>query len=319
MPSGSDLGSLSSSSSLIGAMGETTINPRRSHSSAGRRMPVNPQPHNVMWDNGTYRTVPGHNVSFADMNSSLMTMDNYATNRSAFSPAPSQSPNYQGHPVHYGQGHSSTQPQGNNGMAYEGVPQSSYPSPSTPSFDSEDEVHRLRRRIRELELECTRNRNTIESLRRSTSNGLPTPSPSPSFQESWKARTEIRKKMFCSPNRAGNALCSWHDSRRERRAYPPRQAPPGYLNCGCSHEEALFEETLSRNNVGSYRPGDTVRMDPALRNPLLKLLENRYGYKDGDFERDPLNDRWIDGESPSSWELKAQSGPANRRRSDDRH
>jgi hypothetical protein len=60
-------------------------------------------------------------------------------------------------------------------------------------------------------------------------------------------------------------------------------------------------------------------MDPALRNPLLKLLENRYGYKDGDFERDPLNDRWIDGESPSSWELKAHSGAANRRRTDDRH
>jgi hypothetical protein len=325
MPNGSDLGSLSSSSSLIGAMGETTITPRRSNSSAGRRMPVNAQPHNVMWDNmnaPTYRTTtPGHNLSFSDMNPALMTMDNYATTRNNFSPAslPPQSPTYQGHPVHYGQGHSSTQPPGNNGMAYESVPMSSYPSPSTPSFGSEDEVHRLRRRIRELEIECTRNRGTIELLRRPGTSGLPTPSPSPSFQESWKARTEIRKKMFCSPNRAGNALCSWHDSRRERRTYPPRQAPPGYLNCGCSHEEALFEETLSRNNVGSYRPGDAVRMDPALRNPLLKLLENRYGYKDGDFERDLLADRWIDGESPSSWELKAQSGPANRRRTDDRH
>ena len=304
-------------------MGETTINPRRSHSSAGRRMPVNAQPHNVMWDNvntSTYRNAPGHNLSYTDMNPSLMTMDNYPRNIVSPPSLPPQSPTYQGHSVQYGQGHASTQPPGNNGMAYEGVSMSSYPSPSTPSFDSEDEVHRLRRRVRELEIECTRNRNTIDSLRRPGTIGqLPTPSPSPSFQESWKARTEIRKKMFCSPNRAGNALCSWHDSRRERRAYPPRQAPPGYLNCGCSHEEALFEETLSRNNVGSYRPGDTVRMDPALRNPLLKLLENRYGYKDGDFERDPLMDCWIDGESPSSWELKAQSGPANRRRTDDRH
>ena len=319
MPSGSGLGSLSSSSSLIGAMGETTINPRRSHSSAGRRIHVNAQPHNPMWDN--MNTVPEHNLSFADMNPSLMTMDNYASNRNSFSPAslPPQSPTYQGQSIHYSQGHSSTQPPGNNGMAYESVSMSPYPSPLTPSFDTEDEVHRLRRRVRELEIECTRNRNTIESMRRPAGIGLPTPSPSPSFQESWKARTEIRKKMFCSPNRAGNALCSWHDSRRERRAYPPRQAPPGYLNCGCSHEEALFEETLSRNNVGSYRPGDAVRMDPALRNPLLKLLENRYGYKDGDFERDLLMDRWIDGESPSSWESKAQSGPANRRRNDDRH
>ena len=323
MPNGSDLGSLSSSSSLIGAMGETTIHPRRSASSAGRRIHPNAQPQNVMWDNmntSTYR-VPGHNLSFADMNPSLMTMDNYATTRNNFSPPsmPPQSPTYQGHPAHYGQGHSSTQTPGNNGVPYESVSMPPYPSPSSPSFETEDELHRLRRRVRELEIECTRNRNTIESLRRPTAVGLPTPSPSPSFQESWKARTEIRKKMFCSPNRAGNALCSWHDSRRERRAYPPRQAPPGYLNCGCSHEEALFEETLSRNNVGSYRPGDAVRMDPALRNPLLKLLENRYGYKDGDFERDLLMDRWIDGESPSSWESKAQSGPANRRRNDDRH
>lgn len=313
----------------MGAMGETTpAHPRRSSSSVGRRMYPNTQPHNVMWDNNaqpnintsTYRTVSGHSsLSFADMNSSLMAMDNYAATRSNASPVPlpPQSPTY-GHPVQYGQGHPSTQHPGNNGMAYESASQS-YPSPLTPSSDSDDEVHRLRRRVRELEIECIRNRNVIDSLRRPGAIGLPTPSSSPSFQESWKARTEIRKKMFCSPNRAGNALCSWHDSRRERRTYPPRQAPPGYLNCGCSYEEALFEETLSRNNVGSYHPGETVRMDPALRNPLLKLLENRYGYKDGDFERDPQLDRWIDGESPSSWELKAQSGFASRRRTDDRH
>jgi hypothetical protein len=310
------------SSSLMGAMGETTTH-RRSHSSIGRRMYPNTQPHNPMWDNNaqpninmntTYRTTPVHNsLSFADMNSSLMTMDNYAATRNTSSPAsvPPQSPAY-GHPVHYGQPPLA----GNNGMAYEGA---SYPSPLTPSSESDDELHRLRRKVRELEIECSRNRNIIDSMRRPAAVGLPTPSPSPSFQESWKARTEIRKKIFCSPNRAGNALCSWHDSRRERRAYPPRQAPPGFLNCGCSYEEALFEETLSRNNVGSYHPGETVRMDPALRNPLLKLLENRYGYKDGDFERDPHLDRWIDGESPSSWESKAQSGPASRRRTEDRH
>ena len=189
-----------------------------------------------------------------------------------------------------------------------------------PTF--EDEVHRLRRRVRELELECNRNRNVIESLRRPVAIGLRTPSPSPSFQESWKARTEIRKKIFCSPNRAGNALCSWHDSRRERRAYPPCQDPPGYLNCGCSHEEALFEEILSRDTVGGYRPGDTVWMDPALHNPLPRMLENQFVYKDDDFERDPLMDYWIDGESPSGWELKARSGPANRQHQqciDDRH
>ncbi|KAF8431543.1 hypothetical protein L210DRAFT_3361543, partial [Boletus edulis BED1] len=72
---------------------------------------------------------------------------------------------------------------------------------------------------------------------------------------SWKARTDARIRLFCSLNRAGNALCSWHDSRRERRAYPPRMAPPGCLNCGCTYDEALFEESLSRHGVGSYHPG----------------------------------------------------------------
>jgi len=191
-------------------------------------------------------------------------------------------------------------------MAYQGV--SPYLSPSTPSDDqADDEVNRLRRRVRELELECARNRSIIESLR---------PSPSSSFQESWRARTAARKLIFCSPNRAGNALCAWHDSRRERRAFAPRQAPPGFLNCGCTAEEALFEESLSRNNVGSYLPGEAVRMDPALRNPLLRLLEKRYGYKDGDFERDPNMDCWAQGESPSDWEHKAQSGQFSRRRTD---
>ncbi|KAG8950343.1 hypothetical protein FRC04_007785 [Tulasnella sp. 424] len=60
----------------------------------------------------------------------------------------------------------------------------------------------------------------------------------PDFQSSWQKRTEARIKRFCSLNRAGNALCAWHDSRRERRAYPPRMAPPGTLNCGCTYEEA---------------------------------------------------------------------------------
>ena len=300
-------------------MGESTIHPRRSlppNSSGGRRSAYpNPQTHSVMWagnnaqpiqnmNTSTYSTVPEHgSLSFADMSSSLMTMDNYTTDRNNSSPASlPHSPIYQGHPVHYGQ------PSSNNGMTHQTV--SPYLSPS-PSDDQTDEIHRLRRRVRELEIECSRSRSIIDSLGH--------PSPSPAFQASWKARTEARKQIFCAPNRAGNRLCSWHDSRRERRTYAPRQAPPGYLNCGCSEEEALFEETLSRNHVGSYHPGETVRMDPALRNPLLKLLEKRYGYKDGDFERDPVMERWADGESPSAWEQKAQAGPALRRRTDDRH
>lgn len=92
----------------------------------------------------------------------------------------------------------------------------------------------------------------------------------------WEGRTRTRERIFCSLNRAGNALCAWHDSRRERRLYPPRMAPPRTLNCGCTYEQALFEESLARNGVGSYWPGDSVRMDPALRNALLALLEEKY-------------------------------------------
>lgn len=132
--------------------------------------------------------------------------------------------------------------------------------------------------------------------------------PTEEFAASWRARTDARIKRFCALNRAGNALCAWHDSRRERRAYPPRQAPPGYLNCGCTEEEALFEESLARHGVGSYHPGEMVRMDPALRNPLLKLLERRFGYVDGDFERDPASGLWVDGEGSELWETILPSG-----------
>lgn len=142
------------------------------------------------------------------------------------------------------------------------------------------------------------------------------PPPSPTFQASWNARTDARVRLFCSLNRAGNALCAWHDSRRERRAYPPRNAPPGFLNCGCSYEQALFEESLARHDVGSYHPGENVRMDPALRNPLLRLLQERYSYRDGDFERDPQTGRWIGDEGPTMWEQKVHAGVRGKVRAD---
>jgi hypothetical protein len=96
--------------------------------------------------------------------------------------------------------------------------------------------------------------------------------------------------------------------------WPPRTAPPGHLNCGCTYDEALFEESLARHGVGSYHPGESVRMDPALRNPLLRLLQTRYGYKDGDFEKDPLTGEWLEGEGHSVWEQRAQVGLSNSRR-----
>lgn len=189
----------------------------------------------------------------------------------------------------------------------------------------------LRRRIKELEMVNEHSRLRIQDLERELASGSTIPSvtqgPSmsshshtqttptpPSVQASWRARTDARVRLLCSLNRAGNALCAWHDSRRERRAYPPRMAPPGYLNCGCTFEEALFEESLSRHGVGSYHPGESVRMDPALRNPLFRLLQTRYGYQDGDFERDPRTGEWVEGEGNVLWERKLAQGTVNVRK-----
>jgi len=206
-------------------------------------------------------------------------------------------------------------------------PYVNHSGPSPPRDSMEEEIKALRRKVRELELVNDHSRLRIKELESELARGSPTEStmshsrhsplgslpaqntPTPSsIHMSWKARTDARIRLFCSLNRAGNALCSWHDSRRERRAYPPRMAPPGCLNCGCTYDEALFEESLSRHGVGSYHPGETVRMDPALRNPLLRLLQQRYGYRDGDFERDPVTGEWLEGEGHLLWEQKLAAG-----------
>ncbi|EMD34801.1 hypothetical protein CERSUDRAFT_86221 [Gelatoporia subvermispora B] len=212
------------------------------------------------------------------------------------------------------------------------------PSLSRAQLTSEEEIQFLQRRVRDLEIVNSNAHSRIRQLEYELAHGspfdapsgvgnagsLPSPLPTPvptsrSFEEDWRARTEARVKLYCSLNRAGNALCAWHDSRRERRAYPPRMAPKGHLNCGCTYEEALFEESLSRHGVGSYHPGENVRMDPALRNPLLKLLQQRYGYRDGDFERDPQTGEWIEGEGAAVWQDKLSTGASHvRRRGDER-
>ncbi|KAI6006935.1 hypothetical protein EDD15DRAFT_2207691 [Pisolithus albus] len=206
---------------------------------------------------------------------------------------------------------------------------SQYPANSQDIMTMQEEINMLRRRVKELEMVNEHGRLRIQDLERELAGGSTIPSltqgPSsvsthpqvqrtpmpPSVQTSWRARTDARVRLLCSLNRAGNALCAWHDSRRERRTYPPRMAPPGYLNCGCSFEEALFEESLSRHGIGSYHPGESVRMDPALRNPLLRLLQTRYGYQDGDFERDPKTGEWVQGEGNVLWERKLSQGAMN--------
>lgn len=172
-----------------------------------------------------------------------------------------------------------------------------------------EELTFLRERVRQLEQDCRRARAMVDRLR-----GHTRPPHSSSFHVGWEARTAARIKKFCSPNRAGNALCAWHDSRRERRVYPPRNAPKGYLNCGCTYEQALFEESLSRHDVGGYLPGESVRMDPALRNPLLTLLQKRYGYEDGDFERDLMTETWMEGQSPQDWQRICREGKPTKAR-----
>ncbi|TFL00725.1 hypothetical protein BDV98DRAFT_604953 [Pterulicium gracile] len=216
--------------------------------------------------------------------------------------------------------------------------QTPYASPSSfrGSDSAEGELISLRKRVRELEMINEHARNRVKGLEAELANdtvpyatqnipgasrraGHSPPqsaatSMSNNFNLTWKARTDARIRLYCSLNRAGNALCAWHDSRRERRAYPPRMAPPGHLNCGCTYDEALFEESLARHGVGSYHPGESVRMDPALRNPLLRLLQDRYGYRDGDFERDQATGDWAEGEGHLLWEQRAQHGfPGPRR------
>jgi hypothetical protein len=107
---------------------------------------------------------------------------------------------------------------------------------------------------------------------------------------------EARVRQFCSMNSSGYRTCvSGHEEHRSF-VYPPRAAPAGKLNCGCTYEEALFEESLARNGVGVYMPpehdGSNKHMTARLRNALLFLLETRYGYRDGDFERDMITGTW---------------------------
>ncbi|KAH9968211.1 hypothetical protein BC827DRAFT_483597 [Russula dissimulans] len=123
------------------------------------------------------------------------------------------------------------------------TPTTAVPAGNRSHRSTDDELRNLRNKVRELELINESARLRIRELENELANpasgplyppssisGLPAPAPqlptSPSFAASWKARTDARIKLFCSLNRAGNALCAWHDSRRERRAHPPGWLPP---------------------------------------------------------------------------------------------
>jgi hypothetical protein len=317
-------------STLSGAMGDASIghsrqskSPASSHSgsvyASGMQNndltwnTAHPNNMTIAMNNASYPGVPGHGGLFSNQaNMDMTAMNDYTTTRNV-SPE-SLSPHSP-----YGHGQMAPQHASNGGML--AFPNSMAPYPPSPQDGrgSADTIQQLQRRVADLERECHRAKSALALAHAAPASGLPNAPPSAHFQAQWRARTEARKRIFCSINRAGNALCSWHDSRRERRMYPPRNAPAGFLNCGCTYEEALFEESLSRHGVGSYHPGESVRMDPALRNPLLKLLQTRYGYKDGDFDHDPVSETWNEGESPVSWDQKAQSGSLVRRRNENAH
>ncbi|KAJ7232957.1 hypothetical protein B0H12DRAFT_1144415 [Mycena haematopus] len=308
----------SGTSSLTGAMGDTHVASRLSASPPSRddplfNMTMGPP---VEW---TQAQMPSSQSVYPGGMTGPAYMDPQASNAAYYrnSPESSLSPSS-----------SFTTPSFNNPFRptsaanYPPTPTPAYPPPVNP----QEEIRRLRKKLVEMERLYERTCEQVKTLEsrpsphrtHSAAAAFPSPQSTPpttaAFQASWKARTDARIRQFCALNRAGNALCAWHDSRRERRVHPPRMAPNGYLNCGCTYDEALFEESLARHHVGSYLPGETVRMDPALRNPLLKLLQQRYGYRDGDFERDPRTGDWIPGEGPAFWEQQIQAGAPRRER-----
>ncbi|KAH7338294.1 hypothetical protein B0J17DRAFT_661892 [Rhizoctonia solani] len=123
------------------------------------------------------------------------------------------------------------------------TPASNAPSATSPS----QELEQLRQRARELEIINQFATARVEELEKERSTyrqrGIDgTPSITPELAAEWEARTEARKRQYCSPNRAGNALCAWHDSRRERRAYPARMAPP-------NRESKFYALRLSRRLI----------------------------------------------------------------------
>ena len=301
----------SSTSSLSGAMGDAQIGvqPRTSHTPP-TGLPWTPSPTSSV----QYMPAP-EEMSYLPPGMTSSSSSAFAAPYGGMPmyPSPETSPGFSSFPPY----------RGPSAMVISPSVTPAPPRHSHSPHDKDEEVRQLRERIHHLQIVADSSRRRVRELEAELSRGaypgglpspLPTPAAPPTFQEEWNARTEARVKLYCSLNRAGNALCAWHDSRRERRKYPPRMAPPGELNCGCTFEEALFEESLSRHEVGSYLPGERVRMDPALRNPLLQLLQKRYGYRDGDFERDPRTGNWLEGEGAARWEQQLAAGMTVRRR-----
>ncbi|QRV94509.1 hypothetical protein RhiJN_22527 [Ceratobasidium sp. AG-Ba] len=133
-----------------------------------------------------------------------------------------------------------------------------------PSYeDLQAEFVAVRARIRELELSNDAAERRIAEL------------------EHEKANTEYAEGSI--------TVCAWHAHHGHQ---PTQSAKPGHLGCGCTIQEALFEESMARHGVGSMY-SEAPMMDPTLRKPLLQLLQRRYHYVDGSLEvaHEPADDR----------------------------
>lgn len=121
-------------------------------------------------------------------------------------------------------------------------------------------------------------------------------------EDEMARRTEARVALLFPPSpMTGLTSCIWHSRHPELFTYrAPGTAPADSLNCGCSIEGALFEESLLRNGVIEMVAGQTS-LDVALRGQLLELLKHRYNYRDGDFEIDPQTGDWVEGDGVQVW------------------
>jgi len=125
-------------------------------------------------------------------------------------------------------------------------------------------------------------------------------------------RSAARTRSFHVNNRVGMRRCAWCHSRRELGPHAPYEAPRDFMNCGCSVEEAKFEDSLASNGIGALEPdrrdNTVVRLSKLLRRPLLELLRRRYGYVDGDFDFDLPNGPWKEDKDADWWEDEATEG-----------
>lgn len=182
------------------------------------------------------------------------------------------------------------------------------PNPA-PAFSPDATIDMLTRRIAQLEQQL----QAVQQQQRTpagtvnpahlfiVNSGVPAAASATLIRpDDHQMRTERRETLRKVLNRNGNRCCAWCEPRREPRKYGPRQVPEDKMTCGCTVEDALFEETLARNGVGSMETG-RQRLDPELRHALLVLLQKRYRYQDGDFDFDHDTLIWESGGDAASW------------------